>query len=269
MSIRYILLFAVFCSSVSIAGDDSNEKSDSDAVQIIDITRSISPSSPCVTKNYAPDIHDIEISNSKLLNQNCYPHMISTPSFAGTCITAPSFFDGNWKNVGNIKLKELVTTCYIVDLSQFMSAGGEITLDYIRDFEKQNKPIPEKSFVIIYTGWSQNWSNGSKKYINGYPTLTKAAAEYLIDKDIVGIGMDTPLPDEKSDDFEVQDLIYSKGLYLVKNLSDKLSMVSNNVGQIIIAPLKFENCNEAPARVFFMPDDSKKSWWKSLFSKND
>ena len=219
---------------------------------IIDITQEISKATPCVPAKQSPDIYELDLSKSTLLNDNCYPHVISTPSFAGTCITAPSFFDGFWKSVNNIPLEDITMVRAVkIDLSGVVQEGGKITAEHIKAFEREFGDIRPKRFFIIYTGWSKNWGGEKRKYIKKYPVLTKDAAEYIVSKKALGVGMDTPLPDAKDTDFQVQDILFNKGLYIVKNLSEEVGKIEEKFGRVIISPLKFDGANEAPARVIF------------------
>lgn len=260
---KYVLYFtfasiSVFCTTYSSLCDNAESDDVKSEEKFIDITRDISSVSPCVPKQHTVEIYDLEIEKSNLLDANCYPHMISTPSFAGTCITAPSFRDGNWKTVGNIPLKDLVMVPAVkIDVSKFATAKTKITAESIKTFEREFGNIPSKSFVIIYTGWSQYWTAEGKKYTKNYPELTTDAADYLIKRGVLGVGMDTPVPDKKSTNFEVQEMLYANGMYVVKNLSDETSQVQATSGHVIILPLKFENSNESPCRVIYVKADKK------------
>lgn len=238
--------------------DEPQEEEKKRFETIIDITQEISKATPCVPSKQSPDIYELDLSKSTLLNDNCYPHVISTPSFAGTCITAPSFFDGFWKSVNNIPLEEITMVPAVkIDLSGIIQEGGKITAEHIKAFEREFGDIRPKRFFIIYTGWSKNWSAEKRKYIKKYPILTKDAAEYIVSKKALGLGMDTPLPDAKDSDFQVQDILFSKGMYIVKNLSENTEKIKEKFGRVIIAPLKFDGSNESPARViFYVPSES-------------
>ena len=137
-----------------------------------------------------------------------------------------------------------------------------ISAEDIKAFERQQVNIPEKSFVIIYTGWSKHWSEDNRQYMKHYPILSKDACDYLISKEAIGIGIDGPTLDKKNDGFPIQDQFFAKGMFIIKNLSDELANIKLHVGSAIIAPLKFENSNEAPARVFLILEQDQ-----SLFTR--
>ena len=231
----------------------ADEEKPNDEVKMYDITREISQTSPCVSSANAPVIEDIE-ANGPLYNESCYPHIITTTSYAGTCIAAPSLFDGNWKNVNNIPLENLImVNCAIVDLSNILNGENvQISAEDIKAFERQHGTIEPKSFVIIYTGWSKHWSDDNRKYMKKYPTLSKDACDYLISREAIGVGIDGPTIDKKSDGFPIQDQMYAKEMFIIKNLSDELGNIKAYSGKAIIAPLKFENSNEAPVRVYLI-----------------
>lgn len=247
----FVIASCLYAYSTSLCENDNKL----DNINPVDLTIEISQDTPCVPKKYSPKIEDIEIKNA-VYNDTCYPHMISIPSGGWTSIIAPSLSDGNWKNVNTFPLTDLLVEAIVIDLSQIISnKGAKITIDDIKSHERKNSAIKEKCFVILYTGWSKNWDMEQRGYMKKYPILTKDAANYLIKKSIVGIGIDAPHIDNKLTDLEVQEAFFTRGMYIVKNLSKDVEQIVGKSGKIIIAPLKFENCNESPARVIFIPSD--------------
>lgn len=268
LSVFLVVLMAHTCVFPAVADNEEEETSEEWTKTAFDITREISPTSPCVPSSSAPTIEDLE-ANGPLYNESCYPHMITTTSYAGTCIAAPSLFDGNWKNINNIPLKDLImVNCVIVDLSKILNKSDnvQISAEDLKEFEHQHETITPKSFVIIYTGWAKHWSEENRQYMKKYPILSKEAIDYLIDCKTIGIGIDGPTIDKKNDGFPIQDRMFSKGMFIVKNLSNELANIKYCFGKAIIAPLKFENSNEAPARVFFIPQEEK-SFFQKVIAK--
>lgn len=221
---------------------------------IIDITQNISQSSPCVEDGKTPYIKMYEAGNFKLLNSKLYPHTIYMTSFCSTCIAAPSFYEGNWGTVNSIDPKDLLgIKCYKIDTSNIHHDNLAISLDDVRKFEDSHGEIKGKCVVMFFTGWSKYWERNNKRYINKHPVISMDAIEYLCSKDIVGIAIDAPSIDLKKDNFQSQIVLYNKGKYLIKNISEQAKSMPP-VSKLFIAPLKFEACNEAPVRVYAIAD---------------
>ncbi len=62
------------------------------------------------------------------------------------------------------------------------------------DLEKAEPSIEEGDFVVINTGWHHKYSD-SLEYFGEAPGLTKAAAQWLVDKKVNLVAVDTPFID--------------------------------------------------------------------------
>lgn len=218
---------------------------------IVDVTQNLSSETPCAEENSFPTISNYEYDSYVLMNDKFYPHLITMPSFSTTCIAAPSYIEGNWKTVNSIDLKTLVNVpCYNIDLSDVIDSGFSITVDDIKRFENKNGSISSNSIVVFFTGWSRFWQNRNQ-YINKFPTINQEAIVYLCDeKKVAGIAVDCPSIDNKRQKFDSQSLLFSKGKFLIKNLSQEAKNIPPVGAKMIVAPFKFESCNETPARIF-------------------
>lgn len=255
------LLFVVLFIQPSFSAEEKNGDT------IIDATQNLATDSPCSEDSAYPSISNYEYDTYVLMNDKFYPHMISTSSFASTCIAAPSYMEGNWKTVNGIDIKNLVNVkCYNIDLSDVIDSGFTITVDDIKRFENKYGSIDSNSVVIFFTGWSKYWQN-KNQYINKLPTISPETIAYLCDeKNIAGIAIDCPSIDTKRQKFDSQALLFSKGRFLVKNLSQEAKNIPPVGAYLIIAPLKFESCNETLARVFaIVKANEEKSFLKRIF----
>ena len=109
-------------------------------------------------------------------------------------------------------------------------------------------PIHEGQFVLIHTGWDRFW-NDPEKYINGhkFPSISIEAAKYLVQKKIVGIGVDTFSPDLPDSEFPVHSILLRNNIYIVENIAQADKMPPN--GRVMIFPLKGAGLAEAPVRM--------------------
>jgi kynurenine formamidase len=83
-----------------------------------------------------------------------------------------------------------------------------------------------------------------------YPAFSIEAAKLLIERKVVGLGIDTYGIDYgPSKTYDVHHLVLSANLYAIENLSD-LSDVPESGAFIVAAPIKLDGGSGGPCRVF-------------------
>lgn len=170
----------------------------------------------------------------------------------GTHIDAPLHFVPDGQDVSSIPIQDLMAPTYIIDVRPKVHPDYQITVDDVKAFEKHHGPISQGGFVIGQTGWGQYWKtdkfrNADSEGVMHFPTFSSEAAEYLMEKRVLGIGIDTLSPDPDGSDFPVHKIILVEGKYIVENL--KLPNNLPSVGlQVMIFPLKGKGLAEAPVR---------------------
>ena len=173
---------------------------------------------------------------------------------AGTHMDAPSHFIEGGKAIADLPLEQLVVPLHLIDMRPKMHPDLFIQPEDIKSYEKKHGLITSHSLCIFYTGWSQYWPDQTKyrnEDENGqkhFPGLSKTAADYLLEKDIVGIGIDTMSPDgSNQDDFPVHWTLLGKGKYIIENLTN-LQNVPPTGSFAIVFPIKIDEGAEAPLR---------------------
>lgn len=172
----------------------------------------------------------------------------------GTHMDAPAHCFEKGLAIDTIPLQSLITICRVIDVSAKVKTNEKysITPDDISHFENEYGVIPDGAFVILYTGWSHRWSQ-PEKYRNEkiFPNISVDAANVLLSRNIVGIGIDTLSPDAYGSDFPVHSLILGAGKYMIENVAhaDKLDPIGN---YIFALPIKIADGTEAPMRLIGM-----------------
>lgn len=169
---------------------------------------------------------------------------------AGTHLDAPSHcFEGR-SDISSIPLQQLIAPCVLIDVSMHMKQDYKVSLLDIEKFEDKHGQVPVDAFVIFYTGWSKFWHE-PKKYHNNlqFPSVSKEVAYLLIEKNVIGIGIDTLSPDCDEKNFSVHSMMLSANKYIVENIAhaDQLPPVGST---IFIIPLKIKDAAECPVRLF-------------------
>lgn len=175
-------------------------------------------------------------------------------SGVGTHIDSPKHFCDAGIAVDELTLESLFCPAHIIDVSKRATQDYKISVDDISQYEKKFGRIQKSSIVVFHTGWAQYWHDpDTYRGIDAegkmhFPTIELTAAEYLLEKNINGIGIDTLSPEVQCDDFPIHHLLLGNGKYILENLTNCHLLPA--LGTTIIAlPIKIEGAAEAPTRV--------------------
>jgi kynurenine formamidase len=215
----------------------------------IDLTHTLSPNIPtwdlpcgfqCTTSlDYIDCTSDVKFRVQQ----------INTPAGIGTHMDAPSHCIPGGAHSNELPLEQFIAPCVVIDISSRADENYVVSAEDIVAFEKTYGIIASGSFVIIKTGWDRFWHKPARYHNNLlFPSVSPAAAQILLDRTIVGLGIDTLSPDVASSGFPVHQLLLGAGKYIVENVAHADLMPP--VGSFIVAlPLKIENGTEAPMRL--------------------
>lgn len=172
----------------------------------------------------------------------------------GTHMDAPSHFIKGGMNIADIPLEQLIAPCAVIDLSRQSHGDLIISSDAILEFEKKHGKIAKGSLFLAHTGWSSFWSD-PQKYRNPdaagqmhFPTYSAQAAELLLERGIVGLGIDTLSPDPQGSNFPVHHLLLGAGKYIIENVAH-LNRMPPSGAYAINFPLKICCGAESPVRL--------------------
>lgn len=170
----------------------------------------------------------------------------------GTHMDAPSHCFPGKADIADLPLEQLIAPCVKIDVSSKAHDSYQVNPEDIIEFENQFGKIEKDSFVIIQTGWEKFWQD-PKKYRNElvFPTISRQAAELLLAREIVGLGIDTLSPDGATDGFPVHQVILGAGKYIIENVANLHSLPPTGAYTIAL-PLKFQDGTESPIRLIAM-----------------
>lgn len=170
----------------------------------------------------------------------------------GTHMDAPAHCFPGAKDISSLQLEQLIAPCVKLDVSKKAHVAYQVSAEDILDFENHYGTVEKNSLVIIRTGWDKFWDE-PKKYRNElrFPTISAEAAELLLNRNIVGIGIDTLSPDGATDGFPVHQIMLGANKYIIENIAN--SQLLPPIGAYAMAlPLKMQDATESPIRLIAM-----------------
>lgn len=212
-------------------------------MKIIDLTHSINEFMPVYPGTEPPKILDANTVEEHGFAEK----KITMFSHTGTHMDAPKHMRSEGKALDTFSVDKFIGKALIVDLTNMESQ--DITAEYL---EKYKEKIDKVDFVILKTGWSKYWNK--KEYFKGYPTLTKEAAQWLMEFNLKGIGVDTISVDTiETADFYNHHTFFENNLVIIENLNN-LSEIKEDEVIFSAMPLKIENADGSPVRAVIIID---------------
>ncbi|MCE3046035.1 cyclase family protein [Legionella sp. 16cNR16C] len=167
----------------------------------------------------------------------------------GTHMDAPAHCVPGGASVEQIPLSQLIIPAVVIDISATADGSSVLSVQDIKKFEELYGLIPQTAFVLIHTGWCRFWSQ-PERYHNNYqfPCVSAEAAQYLLSRQISGLGIDTLSPDRPESGYPVHHLLLNAGKIIIENATNLEQLPS--VGSfLIISPMKVQNATESPVRL--------------------
>jgi kynurenine formamidase len=178
----------------------------------------------------------------------------------GTHLDAPVHFSEGKLTLDQLPVSRLVAPVQVIDVSAKAAQDRDyrVTVEDIALWERAHTNIAENSIVVIRTGWSKFWPD-RKQYLGTdvkgdidnlhFPALSKDAAELLVTRKIVGLGIDTASMDYgPSKDFIVHQILNGANIYGIENIANAEKLPETGA-TLIVMPMKIGEGSGGPARV--------------------
>jgi arylformamidase len=175
-------------------------------MKLIDLSLPITSDMPV----YSGD-PSVKIEQAGVLAADGYEdHYVSFGTHAGTHIDAPAHMIENGKSVDQFPLEKFTGRGVYINVSD-----GGFMLQAL-----QSANIRKGDIVFFHTGMSDNFYE--KEYFEKYPSLPEEIANYLVEKAISIVGVDTCSVDHE--EFTAHKVLLQKDILIIENLTnlDKL-----------------------------------------------
>ncbi len=160
----------------------------------------------------------------------------------GTHVDAPAHQIAGGHTLDDLPLTRLVTDAVTIDVS-----GREPGAIPLAELAPHLGKIRDGDVVFLYSDNARNY--GTEAYWTGWSYPGPEAAQALIERGISAIGFDGPSADPvDSTTYDLHRIWLSAGRMIVENVTNLDQLPER--APIVIAPLKLEEANGGPARIF-------------------
>jgi arylformamidase len=203
-------------------------------MRIVDLTRLITIDMPVFEKRIKPltipwsrmDIHGYDLE------------LIFMSTHTGTHMDAPSHFNTKGYTIDEAPLSNLISDAILLRVSK--GASEYITREDISIVDD----LKGKS-LIISTGWEHRYHG--EEYLSSNPGLSRDAAEYLVDKGVIQVGIDTANIDNAEDlNFTAHRILLGNNITIIENLCNLTALESRF--RLVALPLRLKGATGSPIR---------------------
>lgn len=176
---------------------------------------------------------------------------------SGTHIDAPFHFFKEGITIDQVPPESIIGPAVVVDMRHKQGSVPIERSDVEKWEQKSGTSIEEGDAVLLMTDFSKKWKTGKEGdafLTSGWPYVSRSLADYLIEKKIRLIGvesMDLDLVDPfdlSTSQFIGHRSFLPRGIYIIENLTnlDKIDAARCN---IVATPLKIKGGSGSPVRV--------------------
>jgi kynurenine formamidase len=119
----------------------------------------------------------------------------------GTHVDAPAHFISDAKPQAHVTIENVPLTRLIGRgvrmVCRELKEGDYVSKALVTEWEQKHGPLQAGDIVIFDFGWAARWAlrPNDKGYLTNWPGVSLEAAEYLLEKQVAAIGVDTLSPD--------------------------------------------------------------------------
>jgi kynurenine formamidase len=187
----------------------------------------------------------------------------SAEEHGGTHFDAPLHFAQGGRSIEQIPAEELTGQAVVIDVSAPSAKNRDylVTADDFLQWEKEHGKIPERSIVLLHTGFGKYWTD-HEKYTGTlksgaegvaelhFPGLSAEGAKWLVnERKIKAVGIDTPSIDfGQSKDFMAHRTLCGDNVTAYENIAHLVELPPTG-SYIVAAPMKIKGGSGSPLRI--------------------
>lgn len=211
-----------------------------------DLTQPFHAGMPHSSSLPSPDVATLRRVEEDGVNVQRY----SAPTHVGTHVDAPRHFVPDGPTIDDYPLDKFTGSGVVLDLER--ESAGEIPLEAVEEAAEEVGGIRARDIVLIRTGWGRRFDDHES--YRRYPWLAADVADWLLEREVSLLGVDTISPDRpramRPDNWDAYphhrtllpaDVLIMEHLYLEAVAGQRL--------EIVAFPLKLQDGDGAPVRV--------------------
>ena len=184
-------------------------------------------------------------------------HKFEVGENTGTHVDAPHHFVEENLSVADLPLKDLIAPAVMIDVTGKVAdnVDYQLTAADVAAWEAEHGTIEPGTLVILNTGWHQrfgsqdDYANLDGDGVMHFPGYHADAAELLVGRGVVGIGIDTlSLDYGPAKSFDTHLVMLKANKYQIENLAN-LDALPPTGATVIVGVLKVRGGSQAQARV--------------------
>jgi kynurenine formamidase len=219
---------------------------------VVDLTLPLGPNTVMWPETSAPSAQVVET----VKHDGNYARLVQFFEHSGTHVDAPNHFVEGGQAVSDLPLQTLISPAVVIDASAQINGDGDAVLELatVKAWEEKHGVIPAGCVVLLRTGWEDLYDQPDRYGAGSdglhFPGFGSEAATYLVERGVVGIGIDTLGIDRGVDsDFTVhRDVTLPKQVWHIENLTNLKSMPATGA-LVFIGVLPLVDGSGSPARI--------------------
>ena len=232
------------------------------STRVVDLTHALSPANPYWPgEGYAPFAYEVF---ETIEEDGALAARFMMAEHTGTHLDAPNHFVEGQASIDRIPLQQLIVSAVVIDVRAAVAENPDylLTTEDILNWEGTNGRIEPNTFVFMYTGWDERWTdydsykNADEDGTLHFPGFSPEAAELLVERNVAGLGIDTLSVDYGlSEGFDVHHITNTQDKYHLENVANLGELPATGT-HLIVAPIKIENGTGGPTRIYALLGNS-------------
>lgn len=206
-------------------------------IRLIDLSHTIRPGMPVYPGDPGPSFEVL----STVEEGGFYQREIRISSHVGTHIDAPAHVKADGRSLDRFPAEAFFGKAAVLDVT-----GREKALIEVADLESRQESLEQSDFLLLHSSWSRYW--GTDRYFRDYPVLSPAAAAWLRQFPLRGIGIDMVSVDAvDSEGLAIHHMLLENDLLIIENLTN-LEQLPPTDSLFACWPLKLRDADASPVR---------------------
>jgi kynurenine formamidase len=172
----------------------------------------------------------------------------------GTHVDAPAHFISDAKphahtTIENVPVNRLLGRGVRLDC-RGMKEGDSVSRDFVTTWEAEHGALAAGDIVLFNFGWSAHWAlrPSGERYTTDWPGVAMDTAEYLVEKSVAALGVDTLSPDPPAAlaTKPIHPVVLEKQVLIIENLTNLEQLPDFFL--FLALPLKIRGGSGSPVR---------------------